>query len=163
MADVGAAAPEVFRLSMEKLPLAAGRVRRLAFVEVLAAMTALLAVIEGAFGGSELATDVALTLIILTIVGLPYVYWRAGQRVRRRWNAFELSIGPTNMRCAARGAGRVTIALDAIASITEGSAGLVVRATEPGVVIRVPKFVEGFVDVRARLAARRPIAARDRK
>src|SRR5450432_1535006 len=159
MADVGAAAPEVFRLSMEKLPLAAGRVRRLAFVEVLAAMTALLAVIEGAFGGSELATDVALTLIILTIVGLPYVYWRAGQRVRRRWNAFELSIGPTNMRCAAR----VAIALDAIASITEGSAGLVVRATEPGVVIRVPKFVEGFVDVRARLAARRPIAARDRK
>ena len=43
---------------------------------------------------------------------VPYAAWTAGGRVRRRWNAFELSIGPQTVRCAARGHGRVTIRFD---------------------------------------------------
>ena len=157
MTDVGAPAPEVYRLSMEKLPLAVGRARRLALLELLVAATALVAVAELALRGSTAATDAALVVWGLAAVGFPYVLWRAGQRVRRRWNAFELSIGGDTLRCAARGAGRVIMRLDEIASIAEGAGGLVVRSSDPGVVVRIPRTVEGFVDVRARLAARRPI------
>jgi hypothetical protein len=157
MADVGAPAPEVYRLSMEKLPLAVGRARRLALLELLVAATALVAVVELALRGSAAATDVALVVWGLAAVGVPYVLWRAKQRVRRRWNAFELSIGGETLRCAARGAGRVIMRLDDIASIAEGAGGLVVRSSARGVVVRIPRTVEGFVDVRARLAARRPI------
>jgi hypothetical protein len=153
-----APAPEVYRLSMEKLPLAVGRARRIAVVEVLAGITVLVAL--GSFGLSgPAATDVSLAIWGFGVVFLPYALWRVRLTVRRRWNAFELSIGPANMRCAARGFGRVTIALDEIASITEGASGLVVRDAS-GSVIRIPRTVEGFVDVRARLERRRPIVAR---
>ena len=157
MTDVGAPAPEVYRLSLEKLPLAVGRSRRFALLELLVAVTALVAVAELALRGSAAATDTTLGLWGLAAVASPYVLWRAKQRVRRRWNAFELSIGGETLRCAARGAGRVIMRLDEIASIAEGSGGLVVRSSEPGVVVRIPRTVEGFLDVRARLAARRPI------
>jgi len=153
-----APAPEVYRLSMEKLPLAVGRARRFAVVEVLAGMTALVALSSFGLSGTA-STDVSLLVWGLGVVFLPYALWRVRLVVRRRWNAFELSIGPTNMRCAARGYGRVTIALDEIASLTEGASGLVVRDTS-GSVIHIPRTVEGFVDVRARLERRRPIAAR---
>jgi hypothetical protein len=160
MADVGAPAPEVYRLSMEKLPLAAGRMRRLAFVQALAGVTVFVAVLTLALRNSSASTDAALVIWGFAVVVVPYVWWRAGLRVRRRWNAFELSIGPTSMRCAARGSGRVTMRLDEIASITEGASGLVVRSSRPGGVIRIPLMVEGFVDVRARLAAHRAITVR---
>ncbi|HVU50885.1 MAG TPA: hypothetical protein VHL80_09375 [Polyangia bacterium] len=160
MADptAGAPAPEVYRLSMEKLPLAVGRARRLTVVQVLAGVTALVALTSLGLSGT-VATDASLVVWGLGVVFLPYALWRARLVVRRRWNAFELSLGPTNMRCAARGYGRVTIPLDEITSITEGASGLVVRAAG-GTVIRIPRTVEGFVDVRARLERRRPIAAR---
>jgi hypothetical protein len=106
------------------------------------------------------ATDASLVVLGLGIVFLPYALWQARLRVRRRWNAFELSIGPTNMRCAARGAGRVTLPLDGITSITEGSSGLVVHAAASSSRIHIPRTVEGFVDVRQRLAHRWPIGAR---
>jgi hypothetical protein len=155
----GGPAPEVYRLSMEKLPLAVGRARRLTIVEVLAGVTALVAVSSLALSGTA-ATDVSLVVWGLGIVFLPYALWRVRLAVRRRWNAFELSLGPTNMRCAARGHGRVTMPLDEITSITEGASGLVVRGAS-GSVIRLPRTVEGFVDVRARLERRRPISARN--
>jgi hypothetical protein len=154
----GAPAPEVYRLSMEKLPLAVGRARRVTVVEVLAGVTTLVALVSLALSGTA-ATDVSLVVWGLGVVFLPYALWQARLRVRRRWNAFELSIGPTNMRCAARGSGRVTMALEEIASITEGASGLVVRGPS-GSVIGIPRTVEGFVDVRARLARRRPIEPR---
>jgi hypothetical protein len=160
MTDVGAPAPEVYRLSMEKLPAAVGRARRLAALGVLGVVTLLVAAISFAFAGSTAATDVSLVLWGLGVVLLPYVMWRTRLRVRRRWNAFELSIGPTHMRCAARGAGRVTMPLAEIDSITEGASGLVVRSSRSGSVIHIPRTVEGFVDVRARLERRHPIAAR---
>jgi hypothetical protein len=154
-----APAPEVYRLSMEKLPLAVRRARRVAVVQMLAGITALVALVSLASSGAA-ATDVSLVMWGLGVVLLPYAVWQAGVRVRRRWNAFELSIGPTNMRCAARGSGRVTMALDEISSITEGASGLVVRAAPSGLVIRIPRTVEGFLDVRARLERRRAIAPR---
>jgi hypothetical protein len=52
------------------------------------------------------------------------------------------------------------MALDEIASVTEGASGLVVRSSRSGSVIRIPRTVEGFVDVRARLDRRRGITAR---
>jgi hypothetical protein len=156
----GAPAPEVYRLSMEKLPAAVGRAWRLTVVGVLAGVTALVAAISAAFPGTTAATDVSLVLWGLGVVLLPYVLWRTRLRVRRRWNAFELSIGPTNMRCAARGSGRVTIALDEIDSVTEGASGLVVSASRSGASIHVPRTVEGFLDVRSRLARRYPIVPR---
>jgi len=140
-----APAPEVYRLSMEKLPLAVGRARRFAVVEVLAGMTALVALSSFGLSGTA-STDVSLLVWGLGVVFLPYALWRVRLVVRRRWNA-------------ARGYGRVTIALDEIASLTEGASGLVVRDTS-GSVIHIPRTVEGFVDVRARLERRRPIAAR---
>jgi hypothetical protein len=158
--DVGAPAPEVYRLSMEKLPLATGRARRFAFVQALAGVTVFVAALTLALRNSSAAIDAALGVWGLAVIAIPYVSWRAGLRVRRRWNAFELSIGGTNMRCAARGSGRVTMPLDDIASITEGANGLVVRSSLPGVVIRIPTVVEGFLDVRARLAVRRAITIR---
>jgi hypothetical protein len=158
MLDAAPPAPEVYRLSMEKLPLAVGRARRITVVEVLAGVTALVALSSFGLSGTA-ATDVSLGIWGLGIVFLPYGLWRVRLAVRRRWNAFELSIGPTNMRCAARGFGRVTMALDEITSITEGASGLIVRDAS-GAVIRVPRTVEGFVDVRARLERRRPISAR---
>jgi hypothetical protein len=160
MSDVGAPAPEVYRLSMEKLPLAVGRARRLGFVGALAAVTALLALVALAFGSSGLGTDVGLVIWGLSVLLVPYAAWTAGTRIRRRWNAFELSIGPQTLRCAARGYGRVTIRFDEITSLTEGASGLVVRAAAAGLVIRIPTTVEGFLDARARLAARHPIAPR---
>jgi hypothetical protein len=159
MTDVGAPAPEVYRLSMEKLPAAVGRARRLTLVQVLAVVTALVTAISAVFRGPG-GTDASLVVWGLGVVILPYVLWQARVRVRRRWNAFELSIGPTNMRCAARGSGRVTLALDEIGSITEGASGLVVRSSQSDAVIRIPRTVEGFVDVRRRLGGRRPITAR---
>jgi hypothetical protein len=159
MTDVGAPAPEVYRLSTEKLPAAVGRARRFALVEVLASVTAVIALVQGVLRHSPSATDVSLVVWGLGVLLTPYVLWKAGLRVRRRWNAFELSIGPATMRCAARGAGRVTMALDAIASIGEGVTGLVVRSST-GSMIRIPRFVEGFIDVRARLERRGPITVR---
>ena len=96
----------------------------------------------------------------IALVALPYVCWRAGRRVRRRWNAFELSVGAETVRIAAKGAGRVTIRRDEIARLVEGGGGLVVRSSRPGVVICVPMTVEGYADVRARLADGRPIVRR---
>jgi hypothetical protein len=159
MTDVGAPAPEVYRLSMEKLPLATARAQRFALLQVLVGATALVSVVELALRGSAAATDAALVVWGLAAVGLPYVLWWAGRRLRRRWNAFELSIGGETLRCAARGAGRTVMRLDEIASIVESASGLVVRSSEPGIVVRIPRTVEGFLDVRARLAARRPIEA----
>jgi hypothetical protein len=159
MADVGATAPEVFRLSMERLPRAARRARRFALVEVLGAATALVAVVEVLLGRSELATDLALALWGLTAVALPYLLWRAGLRVRRRWNAFELALGNETIRCAARGSGRVILRLDEVESISEGGGGLVVRG-RAGEVIRIPVAVEGYLEVRRRLAKRFSLDAR---
>jgi hypothetical protein len=160
MTDVGAPAPEVYRLSMEKLPLAVARARRLALVLTLVVATALVAAISLPLREAPLATDASLALWGLAAVLVPYILWRTRVRVRRRWNAFELSIGPTNMRCAARGSGRVTMRLDAIASVTEGATGLVVRSNEDGAVIHIPRTVEGFIAVRARLERVRGITAR---
>jgi hypothetical protein len=158
MTDVGAPAPEVYRLSMEKLPLAVGRARRVMVVQALLIVTAIVAGFSLLLRGTGAGTDVGLVLWGLAVLTLPYAIWRAGLRVRRRWNAFELSIGPTSLRCAARGAGRVTMRLDEIASITEGASGLVVRTRDD--VIRIPLTVEGFLDVRARLAGVRAISRR---
>jgi hypothetical protein len=157
MTDVGARAPEVYRLSMEKLPFAQARARRIAVVEVLAGTTALVALLELVGRGAAVATDAALVVWGLAAALLPYFMWSAAKRVRRRANAFELSIGGETLRCAARGAGRVVIRLEDIATITEGMEGLVVRSSAPGVVVRIPRVVEGFVDVRTRLGKHRPI------
>jgi hypothetical protein len=64
------------------------------------------------------------------------------------------------VRIAAKGGGRVTIKHEEIASILEGARGLVVTSVEPGVEVCVPRTVEAYSDVRARLAALRPIAPR---
>jgi hypothetical protein len=154
-----APAPEVYRLSMEKLPRAMARARRLAVVQALLVLTALVAAVELVGWGLPTATDFSLVLWGTGVVLLPVVIWRAGLRVRRRWNAFELSIGPTNMRCAARGSGRITMRLDAVSSVTEGASGLVVRSSEPAV-IHIPITVEGYADVRARLERRYGIGPR---
>jgi hypothetical protein len=158
MTDVGAPAPEVYRLSMEKVPLAVGRAWRIAVLQVLVGTTAFLAVFTLALRGTGATVDAGLVVWGLAVVLLPYVVWRAGRRVRRYWNAFELSIGGETLRCAAKGSGRVTIRLNEIAELVEGAGGLLVRSSRPGVLVRIPKTVEGYVDVRARLAAGRSIA-----
>jgi len=159
MTDVGAPAPpEVYRLSMEKVPLAVARAWRIAVLQVLVGTTAVLAGFTLALRGSGATIDVGLVLWGFAVVLLPYAAWRAGRRVRRHWNAFELSIGSETLRCAAKGSGRVVIRHAEIAQLVEGAGGLLVRSSRPGVVVRIPKTVEGYVDVRARLAAGRTIA-----
>jgi hypothetical protein len=160
MSDVGRPAPEVYRQSIERLPLAVGRARRLVALEVVAGATVLCVlaflVTDDAAGG----VDAALVVGILALLSLPYFLWRAGRRVRRYWNAFELSIGPETVRVAAKGEGRITIRRDEIASAVEGANELRICSREPGVVVRVPITVEGYVDARARLSAWHPITAR---
>jgi hypothetical protein len=160
MMDVGRPAPEVYRSSIEKLPLAVGRARRLTTLEVVVAATAVVAVVTFLAPTPQDALDRALIIAVLALLTLPYALWRAGRRVRRYWNAFELSIGADTIRVAAKGAGRVTIRHDEIVDIVEGAGGLVVLSSRADVVVHVPMSVEGYSDVRARLAGSRVIGAR---
>jgi hypothetical protein len=160
MADVGAAPPEVYRLSMEKLPFAVARARRLAALETLAACTALTALFRAFTRTAASANDAALIIGLLTVVALPYFAWIAGRRVRRHWNAFELAVGYNSVRVAAKGMGRVIIQREQIAEIVEETDGLVVRSSERGVSVQVPRAVEGFFDARRRLDAWRTIVPR---
>ncbi len=157
MSDVGGPAPELYRLSMEKLPYALARAWRLAVVKVFAAGTVLTAMFTALASTAHDAADAAMIIGTLVLVTLPYVLWRAGRRVRRHWNAFEAAIGPTTIRVAAKGAGRVTIKRQEVADIVEGVGGLVIRSVEPGVIVRIPRMAEAYADARARLANARPI------
>ena len=158
--DAGRPAPEVYRLSMEKLPLAVGRARRMAFLRLAVATTAVVALLTPLASSPPDAVDVALVVALLALVAIPYVLWRAGRRVRRHWNAFELAIGADTVRVAAKGEGRVTIRRDDVTSIVEGATGLLVRSAQPGDVVHVPRTVEGYLDVRTRLGTLRPISPR---
>lgn len=160
MADVGRPAPEVYRLSMAKLPLAVGRAQRFEVLRVFAVATVVTALLTALTSTPSEALDVALVMGAVAILALPYALWRAGRLVRRHWNAFELAVGSGTVRAVAKGEGRVTIPHGDIASISEGVAGLDVRSIQPGVVVRIPRTVEAYADVRARLAAVRPIAVR---
>jgi hypothetical protein len=153
MTDVGRPAPEVYRQSVEKLPLAVGRAMRLAALNVVGVATALSVLATPLAETSSEAVDAALLIAVVALLALPYVLWRARRRVRRYWNAFELTIGPGTVRCAAKGSGRITIRREEIVALTEGAHELVVRSAQPGVVVRVPITVEAYVDARARLAA----------
>jgi hypothetical protein len=158
--DVGRPAPEVYRLSMEKLPLAVGRARRLAFLQVAIGTTALVAALTPMAPSHPDALDVALVVELVAAASLPYFFWRAGRRVRRHWNAFELAIGTDTIRAAAKGEGRVTIRRDEVTGVAEGATGLLIGSSEPGVVVHVPRTVEGYLDARARLAKLWPISSR---
>jgi hypothetical protein len=160
MTDVVRPAPEVYRLSMAKLPRAVGRAQRWAALRLVVGATLVTAAITIGVESLHDAIDGALAVDSLALVALPYVMWRAGRRERRHWNAFELSVGAETVRLSAKGAGRVVLRRDEIASLAEGGRGLVVRGSRSDVVIRVPMTVEGYADVRARLAAGRPIACR---
>lgn len=160
MVDVGRASPEVYRLNMAKLPLAVGRAWRFELLRLLVAATALTALLTAVVSTPREALDAALAVFGIVLVALPYVLWRAGRRIRRHWNAFELAVGAETVRIAAKGGGRVTIRHDEIAAVVERAGGLDVTSVAPGVVIHVPRTVEAYSDVRARLATLRPIAVR---
>jgi hypothetical protein len=160
MTDVGRSAPEVYRLSMEKLPLAVGRARRLSLLKLAAGTTALIGALTPFAPSHQDAIDLALVVAMLSFAALPYVLWRAGRRVRRHWNAFELAIGPETVRVAAKGEGRITIRRDEVTQIVEGGTGLLLRSSAPGVVVHVPRTVEGYLDARTRLGALGPIRSR---
>jgi len=158
MADVGKPAPEVYRLSIEKLPRAVSRAHRLALLGLVVGATALTAALTLVIDSLHDAIDAGLAVGSIALVTSPYFLWRAGRRVRRHWNAFELSIGAETVRAAAKGRGRVSIRRDEIMHLVEDGGGLTVHG--PGAVLRVPLNVEGYGDMRARLAAGRPIARR---
>ncbi len=156
MADVGRPSTEVYRQSIEKLPRAVGHARWRAAVHVLLATATLVAIGARIPAEADDAIDLALVVGALGLFVLPYFLWRAGRRVRRYWNAFELSIGAESMRVAAKGAGRVSVRRDDVSEITEGTDGLEVTS-RTGAVAHVPTTAEGYVDARARLAAWAPI------
>jgi hypothetical protein len=160
MADVGRASPEVYRLNMAKLPLAVGRAWRVEVFRILVIATVLTALLTAIAETPREALDGALVIMAMVFVGVPYQLWRTARQIRRHWNAFELAVGAETVRIAAKGGGRVTIKHEEIASILEGARGLVVTSVEPGVEVCVPRTVEAYSDVRARLAALRPIAPR---
>jgi hypothetical protein len=150
MPDVGRTPTEVYRQSIEKLPRAVWHARRRAAVHVLLATATLAALAMKVPAEPEDAIDLALIIATLGVFASPYFVWRAGRRVRRYWNAFELSIGAEAMRVAAKGAGRVSIRRDEVSTITEDTDGLEVTS-RTGEVAQVPTTVEGYVDARARL------------
>lgn len=160
MTDVGRPAPEVYRLSMEKLPFAVARARRVAAVRLCLVAMAALVLVRLIVESPQETVDVAMVVLVLAVLALPYVLWRVGRRVRRHWNAFEFSIGADSLRGAGKGAGRVTIRRDELADVIEGGTGLYLRSSQPGVAFHVPRTVEGYLDVRARLGAIRPVRAR---
>ena len=152
MVDVARPATEVYRQSIEKLPRAMRRAQRTAAVRVVLGTALLVALMTPLPGSAEAAIDRALLVAGLGLLSSPYFMWRAARRVRRYWNAFELSIGADSMRVSAKGAGRVSIRRDGVRSITEDTDGLDVTSVEDDVA-QVPTTVEGYVDARARLAA----------
>jgi hypothetical protein len=156
MTDVGRPPTEVYRQSIEKLPRAVWRARRRTAVHVLLAMATLIAFATLIPAEPEDAIDLALILATLGLFASPYFLWRAGRRVRRYWNAFELSIGAESMRVAAKGAGRVSIRRDEVSTIIEDTDGLDVLSRS-GEIAQVPTTVEGYGDARARLGAWAPI------
>jgi hypothetical protein len=156
MTDVGRPSTEVYRQSIEKLPRAVSRARRRAAVHVVLVAALVIALVTRLPAEPGEAVDRALLLATLALFASPYFLWRAGRRVRRYWNAFELSLGAESMRVAAKGAGRVSIRRDEVAEITEGTGGLDVTSRE-GTVAQVPTTVEGYGDARARLGEWSPI------
>ncbi|HVZ72663.1 MAG TPA: hypothetical protein VHJ20_09840 [Polyangia bacterium] len=142
---------EVYRQSVEKLPRAMGRAQRDAALGVVVGAAALIA-LTSALPESFERGDLAFVVGITALLASPYFLWRAGRRVRRYWNAFEMSIGVDSMRVAAKGMGRVTIQRADVVAIVETSRGLEVVAAD-GDVAHVPMTAEGYVDARARLGA----------
>jgi hypothetical protein len=160
MADTGRPSSEVYRLNMAKLPLAVGRAWRIEVLRILVLATVVTGLLTAMAETPREALDASLAVLAIVFVAVPYQLWRTARLIRRYWNAFELAIGAEAVRVAAKGGGRVTIRRDEIASILEGARGLIVTSVERGVFVDVPNTVEAYSDVRARLAALRPIAPR---
>jgi hypothetical protein len=156
MPEVGRPSTEVYRQSIEKLPRAVGRARRKAAVQVALCTAAVMALARALPGATADAEDRELIVGMLAVLASPYFLWRAGRRVRRYWNALELSIGAEAFRISAKGAGRVSIRRDEVLQITEDIDGLEVRSAS-GEVAQIPTTVEGYVDARARLGAWHPL------
>jgi hypothetical protein len=160
MADSPRPSSEVYRLNMAKLPLAVGRAWRFEVLRILVAATVLTALLTALADTPREALDASAVVLAIVVVALPYQLWRTARMIRRYWNAFELAVGAEAVRVAAKGGGRVTIRRDEIASVLEGARGLIVTSVQPGVFVDIPNTVEAYSDVRARLAALRPIAPR---
>jgi hypothetical protein len=152
--------PEIYRLDAHRLPRAKARARRRASVALAVAAAA--ATVALAFDASTLraALDWAFGVATGAAILAPYALWRAGRRVRRSWNGFEVAIGPHSLRVAAPGVGRVILPRDEIARIVETSAGLSVRTAAPARRAEVPVDIEAYTDIRARLAAWSPVVRR---
>jgi hypothetical protein len=157
---VGRVPPEVYRLSMEKLPVEVGHAYRLWILRIVLVASALAGLSSLLASSPQGEGDAPLVVAMLAMLAVPVVLWSARRRVRRYWNAFELTIGVDVMRVAARGRGRTTIRRAEVRSIIEGKAGLFIAGEPPGTVAWIPRTVEGYGDARERLSAWHAVTAR---
>lgn len=152
--------PEIYRLDAHRLPEAKGRARRRTSV-VLAVLTcAATAVVAMDAPTIRAALDAGLGVAAVAAILAPLALWSAGRRVRRSWNAFELAIGPQSLRVAAPRLPRTTVHRADVVRIIERPSGLFVRTARRAVRARVPRDIEAYRDVRARLEGWGPIARR---
>jgi hypothetical protein len=153
---------EVYRLDSRRLPLAKGRARwRLSVKLALAASVAVAALAADA-GSLKAALDVTFWVAVVALLLAPFALWSAGRRVRQSWNAFELSMGGDVLAVATPHRRKTTIRRDHIVAIAERRGGLLVQAAGDDGQRRVyiPADVEGYRDLRGRLARWRPIVRR---
>jgi hypothetical protein len=150
--------PEIYRLDAHRLSRAMGRARRRASLVLAATAAAATWIAASDETTLRAALDPALAVVAVAAGVAGYVLWTAGRRVRRSWNGFELGIGPRSLRVAGPGYPRVTVSRDQVVGILERAGGLTVRGS--GASARVPRDVEAYGDIRARLATWSPIVRR---
>jgi hypothetical protein len=151
---------EVYRLDAGRLPLAKGRARRAVALRLALVASLTVAVLAADATTLKAALDVTFWVALAAGALAPFALWSAGRRVRRSWNAFEMSLGADALAVAEVHKHRTTIRRVQVVAIAERRGGLWVRARvdEGRDRVHIPSDVEGYADVRARLGGWRPIA-----
>lgn len=141
--------PEAHRAAMARMT------RRFAVTVALVVLLVLAAYAAGMREGRGLDALVVPFAVLVALV--VWSYRRRVSRLRARWAAFEIVVGEDAIAREVPGFPPSRVARDDVASIEELPLGLVVRDRSGGALL-VPRELDGYREVRERLAAWRPIA-----
>jgi hypothetical protein len=129
--------------------------RRFAVTVALVLLLVLAAYAAGMREGRGVdALVVPLAVLVVLVV---WSYRRRMSRFRARWAAFEIVLGEDAIAREVPGSPGVRIPRDDVASIEELPLGLAVR-DRAGRGLVVPRELDGYAEVRERLAEWRPLA-----
>jgi hypothetical protein len=144
-------AEERFRFREEVLHAAASRTRRRILVSAVATAAAVLGV-WGAVLRPRGDGPGGLAVALALLAGLALLSLRRRlRRLHARWSSFAVAVGEGGISREVEGFPPIAIGRGEVAAVEERSAGLVVRS-RGGASLLVPREVEGYERVRARLA-----------